>query len=157
MSKECLQPVIIAMQNRVEFMVVTFRASECQSQKCGADGICDVLQNVLPPLHEVSRIPFIRIVTAERRRHASLWIVRPHLVASDLLLHEPVVGFVLVQRFNDIIAIAPDIGSIFVGAEAVAFRVTRRVQPMSRPPLAIVWRRRAADRQPFHRRSPSCR
>ena len=53
------------MQDRIELVIVALRASECQSQKAEPDSVCDVLQNLLPPLHQIARIPFIRIVTVK--------------------------------------------------------------------------------------------
>ena len=67
-------------------------------------------------------------------------IVRIQLVARDLLLDEAVVGLVLVERLDHVIAIAPDVGPRLIALEAFAIGVARQVQPVPRPALAVVRR-----------------
>ena len=50
-------------------------------------------------------------------------------VAGDLLLHEAVVGLVVVIGLDDVIAVAPGGGTEVVDAEAVAVGVAHEVEP----------------------------
>src|SRR5215510_12315505 len=72
---------------------------------------------------------------------------RPQFVARDLLFDESVVWLVFVERLDDVIAIAPRVGASLVGLEPLALRVTRQVQPVARPLLAVM---RAAEQAVNH-------
>src|SRR6185295_17365030 len=63
------------------------------------------------------------------------------LVPGELLLKELIVRLVLVERANHVVAIAPRVGPIVVLLEAARIGVTRDVQPMPAPSLAVVRRR----------------
>src|SRR5439155_24300718 len=64
-GEEGLQAVIILLQNGVELMIVTARTRERESQECRADGIGDVVQDLLAALHELTSVAFIGKVPVE--------------------------------------------------------------------------------------------
>src|SRR3954462_6143603 len=107
--EESLQPVIVGMEDRIELVIVAAGAPVRQSDEDRASGIGDVVEDFLPPLKEVSSVAFIGIVTVETRRDPRLRIIRPQLVARDLLLHEAVVWLIGIERLNHVIAITPRI------------------------------------------------
>ena len=65
---------------------------------------------------------------------------RPQLVAGDLLLHEAVVGLVLVEATRSRNRDSARRWGGLVRFEAVALGVARQVQPVPRPALAVVRR-----------------
>ena len=128
------------MQNRIELVGVAAGAAVSHGQESGADGIGDVVQDLLAALHQVAGVAFIRIVPVESRGDAGLGIVRPQFIAGDLLLDEAVIGLVLVERLDDVIAVAPGIRPRLVALESFAFGVAGEIQPVPRPAFAIVRR-----------------
>ena len=62
-------------------------------------------------------------------------------VAGDLLLHEPGVGLVVVERADDVVAVGPGVRPRLVLVVAVRVAVVDDVEPVPRPALAVVRRR----------------
>src|SRR5262245_12084647 len=77
-------------------------------------------------------------MTVESRGDYRVGIVRPEFVAGDLLFDEPVVRFVFVEGLDDVIAISPRVGPRLVRLESFALGVTRQVEPVARPLLAVM-------------------
>ena len=73
-------------------------------------------------------------------------IVRQQHVAGELLLHEPRVRLVLVERADHVIAIGPGVAPRLVLVVAVRFAVVDHVQPVPPPALAVARR----GQQPVH-------
>ena len=63
---------------------------------------------------------------------------RVHDVAGHLLAHEPVVRLVLVETFNDVIAVVPCVVSQLVVFKPLTFRVAGGIKPVTAPALAIM-------------------
>ncbi len=62
-------------------------------------------------------------------------------VAGDLLLHEPGVRLVRVERADDVVAVRPGVRPRLVLVVAVRLAVVDHVEPVPRPPLAVLRRR----------------
>ena len=73
-------------------------------------------------------------------------------VAGELLLDEPVVRLVGVERADDVVAVRPGVGPRLVLVVAVRLAVVDDVEPVPRPALAVVRARRAAGRPASRRR-----
>ena len=142
--EERLQLVVVFLRDRVVLVIVTSGASDGQPEEHRADGIGDVVENLLAALHQVAGVAFIRIVAIERRGHACVRVVGPQFIAGNLFTDEPVVRLVLVERLNDVVAILPDVRAGFVGLEALALGIAGQIEPVSGPALAVVGRRQQA-------------
>jgi hypothetical protein len=59
-----------------------------------------------------------------------------HEVARDLLFEELVIGFVVVEGLDDVVAVTPGIGVGDIDFFAAAFPVTSDVKPVAGPALA---------------------
>ena len=128
------------MQNGIELVIVAPGTAERQPHEGGAHHVSDVVQQLLPPLHQVAGVVFVGEMAIEAGRHQRLRIIREHLVTRQLLLDETVVRLVLIEALNHVVAIAPDIGPRFIGFEALAIGIARQIEPMARPAFAIVRR-----------------
>ena len=67
-------------------------------------------------------------------------------VASQLLAHELVIGLVLIERPDHVVAVAPGVAVHDVVVHPVAIRIARHVQPMPAPALPVARR----GQQPVH-------
>src|SRR5206468_7202881 len=134
-----LKPVVVSLQYRIEFMVVTSGAAISETREHGPDGVRDVVEDLLAPLHQIAGVTFIRIMPVEGRGHAGIGIVRPQLIAGDLLADEAVVRLVGVESFDDIVAVTPGVRTRLVALEAFAFRIAGQFQPVTGPTLSVVW------------------
>ncbi len=71
-------------------------------------------------------------------------IAGKHLVAGDLLLDEAIVGLVVIEGADHVIAIAPGVRPVLIEFEAIGVGVANHVQPLRGPALAIMRRREQA-------------
>src|SRR5262245_24298666 len=118
-------------------MVVTARATIRQTHENGAGSVGDVVQNLLTPLLEIARIALIGIVAMEAGGDARFRIVGPQFVTGDLLLYEAVVRLVFVERADHVVAVAPRVRTWLVRFEALAFRETGQIKPVTAPALPV--------------------
>ena len=82
-------------------------------------------------------------------RDAAAGNVAGQLIAGQLFLHKAVERLVLIERADDVIAVAPGERPVAIGAEvAIRVRVAGGVQPVLPPALPIVRRRQVALDQP---------
>ena len=133
-------PVIVALADRVELVVVALGALHRQAQH----GLADRVHAVEHGLHaELFRIgPALLVdhrVAQEARRNALLLRGARQQVARDLLDDEPVIGHVRVERVNDPVAVEPDLARLVL-FKAVRVGVARGVKPDAAPALAVVRR-----------------
>ncbi len=89
-------------------------------------------------LHLADKIP--RAGGQESGGDDGVLIVGRDDVPGDLFAQEAIVGLVLVEGLDDVIAIAPGMGAAFVAFETMGVRVVRDVQPMARKALAVMRR-----------------
>ncbi len=69
-----------------------------------------------------------------------LIVIRPDLIGGDLLLNEFVVGLVLVESADHVIAISPGVLIIQVAFESGGIGVPDHIQPVPAPAFAILRR-----------------
>ncbi len=133
-----LHRVIIGLRNRIEFVVVTTGASQCQSHECGAGGVDHVGQFILS-LHqaEFRILPFDQIVGPGDEKPGA--DVVANRVTGKLLDHEFVVGLIGIECVDHPITVVPRMGTLAVGLEPVRFTKANQVQPMHGQPFAIAW------------------
>ncbi len=58
-------------------------------------------------------------------------------VASELFADEAVVGLVVIERLNDVVAVGPCVWTFGVHLEAVGIGVTNHVEPVLRPAFSV--------------------
>ena len=63
-----------------------------------------------------------------------------HQISGDLMLHKGVEGHVVIERFNDPVAVLPSAVAFGIVLKAVSICVARQIQPPLRPVLAIARR-----------------
>src|SRR2546427_219893 len=127
-SLRLLMAIGIVMRLRMFLLLITFFRS------------CHAFCSRLLVICNNAYLFVIRIMTIEGRGGAGVGLVGPKFVAGDLFADEAVVRLVIVERFDDVIAITPGIGSRLVGFEPFAFGVARQIQPMPRPAFAVMRR-----------------
>ena len=149
-GEERLQTVVVLVKDGIVFVIVAARAPEREAKEGGARRVRDVVQRFLPAREQPRSIGLVDPLPVESHGHERFGVPRIQLVAGNLLADEAVVRLVVVERLNDVIAIAPHVGTRGVGFEAVAVRVARDVEPMARPALAVPRRRE----QPVHHALP---
>ena len=67
----------------------------------------------------------------------SIWIVRGQQVTGDLLSDELVIGHVVVERVDDVVAVFPRIGVPVILVVAGRVGVARDIQPVPTPALTV--------------------
>ena len=108
-------------------MVVAAGALEAQTEEHITRGIGDVVENHGPLAGRVAVVVFVDATAQVAGGGEGLGIVGEQLVASQLLLHEPVVGLVGIQRTDHVIAVPPGGGPEIVGLVAVGVGVADQV------------------------------
>ena len=137
--------IIIGGRNRIEFVVVTARTRNGQTQK-GLPGNIDLVVDIIG-----SR--FLRVGRAvqhfvepelrgtERRlpsRSIFAQALRRELVARNVLSYELVVRNIFVECANHIVAIAPRIELVVIVLVSVRLGIADKVEPVPGPALAVV-------------------
>src|SRR5205085_10063587 len=125
------------LQNRIELMVVATCAAYAETQKNVGSNIRDLVENIVPLRLNVALVVLVDAESIVSGRYDRVWIAGLQLIASDLLADETVVGFVIVQRTDDIVAIAPRIRAVGVRFITVGLRITNEIEPVARPMLAV--------------------
>ena len=85
-----LDAVIVGVQNRVEFMIVTASAPQSHAEERCGRGVGNVVQNLLPPLLQIDRVVLVGKVPQEAGRDQRVWVAREQFVAGQLFLHKPI-------------------------------------------------------------------
>src|SRR5579871_6187325 len=89
-----LHAVVVGLGDAIIFVVMAAGAADGEAKKDGACGVRGVVQVVLPPLRMVGAEFVPRAEANITGRGESIGIVGIELIAGQLLLDEPVVGFV---------------------------------------------------------------
>ena len=63
-----LNPIIVFQGDGIEFVIVTFRASERDAEECLSDGVGDVVERFLPALFQVDCVVLDWIVAKKSSR-----------------------------------------------------------------------------------------
>ena len=135
--EEAAERVVVALQDRVELVVVAAGALHAGAEEDVAGGVGDVVQDVLPLAASVAVVVFVVPMAEVAEGRERVGVAREEFVAGDLLLHEAVVGLVVVIGLDDVIAVAPGGGTEVVDAEAVAVGVAHEVEPRAGHALAV--------------------
>ena len=119
-------------------MVVAAGAVDRQAEKHLPGGCDDVVEPVVAKLLAVGRfvVPDTEPVVARRDKG----VVRRlgQFVAGQLLDHELVVGLIVVERPDDVIAIPPGMRLVAVAFEGVCVGIANQIEPVSSPLLAVM-------------------
>ena len=63
---------------------------------------------------------------------------RGEQIPGEVFLQEPVIGHVLVEGADEVVAVLPSVGDAVVGLMAAGLRIAHQVHPVARPTLAEV-------------------
>ncbi len=119
-------------------MIVAARAADGQAEKYGAGGIDPIDQGLdaVDVLHLVEHVAIgadgVEASAAHGRR-----VIGIEFVAGDLLFHEAIVGLVVIEGIDDVVAIAPGIKKIGVLLEASGVAVACEIEPVAAPLLTV--------------------
>ena len=150
--KDRLDTEVFLLRDGVELVRVTAGAVDGQSEEGlphDADQVLHLLFTRDGLLRDVGlRVPSFIPRTAHEQAGTDDAVARHRFqhIAGDLLLHEPVVGLVVVEALDDVVAIVPRVVAQPVVLEALALGISRHIQPMPPPSLPVARRRQ----QPFH-------
>ena len=136
-GEERLEPVVVFLEDRIELVIVAAGTADAQAKENVAGHVGEVVLDRMPLFHDVALVVFVDPEPEEARGHHQGRIARRDLVAGKLLGDETVVGHVVVQGADDVVAIAPGLGTIGVRAVAVRLGVAHQVEPVPGPALAI--------------------
>ena len=133
--------VVIRRGQRVELVVVAARAADGHAEEGAAQRLDLLVNQVHLQLHLVRLGQQLRADAEEAQRGQLLVALRcafgGQQVACDLFLHEAVVGFVRVEAVHHVVAVTPRVAEGDVLIKAVRVCVTRHVQPVPAPALAV--------------------
>ena len=153
--KDRLELVVLFLSDWLELVVVALGTLERQSQERRADDLDRPLEHgvlvgadlvgvavalagaVLAVAQEMGRDELVD----DRGRGVPAATIARQLIAGQLFADDLVERPIGVERANDVVAIAIGQRPVGIGAEvAVGIRVSRRIQPVLAPALAVAWR-----------------
>ena len=80
-SEKCLQPVVVALRDRLELVVVTARATDGETEERERGRVRHVVQGIAPALHLIGGIDHVGPEEVERRRDLRVRIAREKFIA----------------------------------------------------------------------------
>eukprot|EP00913_Durusdinium_trenchii_P028312 g26540.t1 len=150
-SRECSRhPVVFALANRVELMVVAARTIDRKAEKCLPDGTDDVFKLVLPHdrFHGSALLILADLVISTRDEKPGgdnrLWVSRSQHVAGELAAGEFIVRKIGVESIDHPVAVAPGVGPHPIPFEALAFAEPHDVEPVTCPAFTVMGRSQQA-------------
>ena len=152
-AQDAGQRVVVGGGNRVELVVVAAGAADRLGEKRPPDDVHLLVDDVDDHLVDVLLGQHLRAEGQEPGRGEILEPLvvagRRQQVAGNLLLHEPVVGLVAVERLDDPVAIAERVRVRDVLVQPVRVGVAGDVEPVPAPTLAVARRRQQPLDHPF--------
>ena len=137
--EERLHPVIVALRDRVELVVVASGTLQAHAQKHVAGDVGDVGEDVAPLRLHVALVVLVNPVAQKHRGNECVAVAGINLVPGQLLPHKLVVRFVDVEGADDIITVPPRLGPVVIRLVAVGVGVSHEVKPEGRLPLTVAW------------------
>ena len=127
-------------------MVVASRTSQSESQKGFSECVDAIINSVGLVLCDVHRRMDFLSKKPEPCAHnrfvcASLGIDSRMLtkIPGDLLTHKLVVGYIVIEGFDDPVAVSPSVGNGVVRFVAPCFGIADDVEPVPPESLSVVW------------------
>ncbi len=150
--------VVVALQDGIELVIVTARALHRQSQNTSSNGRDQIVQIVVAALGVVFFAEgHARAGAQEAGGDQAVFSLPIQFVAGDLFLDKYVVRLVLIVGAHHIIAVTPGFRTVVIVLEAARIGVTRDVQPVPAPALAVAAANPAVYRSADSRRPEPCR
>ncbi len=150
--EDAVQGVVIAHRDGVELVIVAAGTAEGETE----NGLAERVDGVID-----SEVEVAGDVEAEAARDGEVAGGDDQLaplflrqlgrqdVAGDLLAEELVVGFIVVEGIDDVVAIAPGVGDGEVGGLAGRVGIAHDIEPVPSPALTVVRRGQQPIDQPF--------
>src|SRR5262245_54715639 len=135
------RPIVVFPRDRIELVVVTSGTVHRESHEPLESCANDVVQIL---------IAVVRVVLFTKPDSGPNPVIAGgyqadefpsfKLITGQLLKNEPIKRLIVVEGFNDVVAIAPGIGKVLVMFETGAVSIAGHVEPETSPALAIVRR-----------------
>ena len=145
-----LQAVIIFLGDGIELVVVAARALDGEAQNSASDGGDHVVQILVAEFGIVFFAEaHLGVIAQEAGGDQAVVGHLRQFVSRQLFAEESVVRLVLIERADDVIAIAPGVGAVEIMFEAVGVGIAGNVEPVTSPALAVLGRTEQAVDQPL--------
>ncbi len=139
-GKVRLNPVVVALAKRIEFVIVAARAAERDPQHCRAHHVRHLGEHLIAAAGDflIAGVLAQRSQAVEAGGDQRFVFLGRNLIAGELFGDEAVVRLVIVERADDVVAIAPGVIAVRIVLEAIGFGEAHDVEPMLSPSLAVV-------------------
>ena len=133
------ETVVILLQDRIEFVIVAAGTLNSHAQNSASQCFQHIIQIIPAPF----RIVFFTEIypgsgSQESGGNARLMSGVVELISRQLFGNKLVVRFVIVESSNDIIAIAPGVGPVYILFIAIGVGITGYIQPVAAPAFPIL-------------------
>ena len=135
-----LQAIVVALAEGIEFVIVATRAADGNAQQRGTHDVSHLGKHFIAAAGYflIAGVFAQRSEAVKARGDQVFVLLRRNLIAGQLLQKKAIVGLVVVESANHVIAIAPGIAAVRVVFEAVGFREADDVEPVLAPALAVM-------------------
>jgi len=100
----------------------------------------------------IAHIALVVFINSQPQIHGAdqrVGIARARLIAGELLQNEPRIRLIGVERTNNVIAVAPRLGTVSILLVAVRFGVAHQVEPVPGPLFSVMRAGQQAIDQPL--------
>jgi hypothetical protein len=148
-GKEGFESIEVVLLDRIEFVIVTLRATNRKAEENRPDVAGQIVERVLPSERDNRGIAFIGPHPQVTGGDLGVNVLGKQLVAGNLFLHEAIEGNIRVERPHDKVAIFPSQRPQRVGFIPGGFGESHEVEPGPSPGFAVMRARQQAVHQPL--------
>ena len=130
-------------------MVVAAGTVDGQAEKCLAGGGHNVIKLVVAVLQPVGRLVIPKTQPVIASRNQAVGGRLGQFITGKLLNHELVIGLVVVEGLDHIVAVPPGVWLVAVSFKTVGVGIANQIEPVPGPLLAIVRRGKQPVDYPF--------
>ncbi len=136
--EKSLHRIEVLRRDRIEFVIVTTRTTDAESEKRFPRVRYDLRELILT--REAFGLFILSDLSRQEHRRSDEKSGRSILsecIPGKLLLNESIVGQIAVERFDDVVPIRPGVGALGVHLETVSVGIADDVEPMLGPSLPM--------------------
>ena len=136
--KNAGRAVVVNLADRIEFVIVAARAFDGQADEGGGGCVHHVLKARVKIVGRVVGFIVPRAGADHSGSNDRLLVAIGHLVAGQLIGHEPVVRHVVVEGVDHPVAIPPNVWLQLIALVAARLSEADEVEPVPRPAFAVM-------------------
>ena len=137
-AEERQEGVVILLRDRVDFVIVTTRATDSHAKESFTGSPQNVVKIIVARQRTIGRFVIPNTQPVKAGSGYGIAVLIRQLISGKLFLDESVIRLVLVKGANDVVAVFPNEILAAVAFVAISLGKAHEVQPMTAPLFAVL-------------------